>query len=170
MYLKLLEEAVLLEQGQSVPTRTECAASLSVSASIPDKYVPSPEQRMDLYRRIAAVQSEEEADELVDELIDRYGEPPRPVNNLISVALLRSDAARCRVSDIAQKNGSLVFTLEEFRLEPFSALCAREKYQKRLVLMPGEVPRFSLRLAKNEDPLRAARHVVEDYGKSLETE
>ena len=168
MYLKLLEEAVLLEQGQPLPTRTECAANLSVSASIPDRYVPSPEQRMDLYRRIANLRSEEEADELVDELIDRYGEPPRPVNNLISVALLRAAAAQCRINDLAQKGDRLVFTLDEFRLEPFSALCAQEKYTKRLLLMPGEVPRFSFRLAKNEDPLRAARQVVEDYGKALE--
>ena len=168
MYLKLLEEAVLLEQGQPLPTRTECAANLSVSASIPDRYVPSPEQRMDLYRRIAAVQNEEEADELVDELIDRYGEPPRPVNNLLSVALLRAKAAQCRINDLAQKGDKLVFTLDEFRLESFSALCARENYAKRLLLMPGEVPRFSFRLAKNEDPLRCARHVVEDYAKALE--
>ena len=169
MYLKLLEEAVLLEQGQPLPTRTECAANLSVSASIPDRYVPSPEQRMDLYRRIAAIRSEEEADELVDELIDRYGEPPRPVNNLISVALLRAAAAQCRINDLAQKGDRLVFTLDEFRLEPFSALCAQEKYTKRLLLMPGEVPRFSFRLAKGEDPLRAARQVVENYAEALET-
>ncbi len=168
MYLKLLEEAVLLEQGQPLPTRTECAANLSVSASIPDRYVPSPEQRMDLYRRIAAIRGEEEADELVDELIDRYGEPPRPVNNLISVALLRATAARCRISDLAQKGDKLIFTLEEFCLESFSALCAQEKYSKRMLLMPGDVPRFSFRLAKNEDPLRCARHVVEDYAKVLE--
>ena len=168
MYLKLLEEAVLMEQGQPVPSRTECAASLSVSAAIPDRYVPAPEQRMDLYRRIANLRSEEEADELVDELIDRYGEPPRPVNNLISVALLRADAARCRVSELTQKGDKLVFTLEEFRLEPFSALCAQERYSKRLLLMPGSVPRFSLRLGKNEDPLRAARQLVEDYGRALE--
>jgi len=123
---------------------------------------------MDLYRRIAGLRSEEEADELMDELIDRYGEPPRPVNNLISVALLRADAARCRVSDIAQKGGSLVFSLDEFQLAPFSSLCAREKYAKRLLLMPGDTPRFSFRLAKNEDPLRAARQVVEDYARELE--
>ena len=123
---------------------------------------------MDLYRRIAAVRDEKEADELVDELIDRYGEPPRPVNNLISVALLRADAARCRINDIRQKGDKLVFALDEFRLEPFSALCAQEKYAKRLLLMPGDVPRFSLRLAKNEDPLRAARQVVEDYAQALE--
>ena len=169
MYLKLLEEAVLLEQGQPLPTRTECAANLSVSASIPDRYVPSPEQRMDLYRRIAAIRSEEEADELVDELIDRYGEPPRPVNNLISVALLRAAAARCRINDLAQKGDRLIFTLDEFRLEPFSALCAHEKYSKCLLLIPGDTPRFSFRLAKGEDPLRAARQVVEDYAGSLET-
>ena len=70
--------------------------------------------------------------------------------------------------DLAQKGDKLVFTLDEFRLEPFSALCAREKYTKRLVLMPGDIPRFSLRLAKNEDPLRAARQVVEDYAQALE--
>ena len=123
---------------------------------------------MDLYRRIAAVRTEEEADELVDELIDRYGEPPRPVNNLISVALLRSAAARCSVSDISQKGDKLIFTLEEFSLKPFSELCAQEKYAKRLLLMPGDSPRFSLRLGKNDDPLRAARHLTEDYWKVLE--
>ena len=169
MSLKLLEEAVLLEQGQPLPTRTECAANLSVSASIPDRYVPSPEQRMDLYRRIAAIRGEEEADELVDELIDRYGEPPRPVNNLLSVALLRAAAAQCRINDLAQKGDRLIFTLDEFRLEPFSALCAQDKYSKRLLLMPGDVPRFSFRLAKGEDPLRAARQVVENYAEALET-
>ena len=123
---------------------------------------------MDLYRRIAAIRDEQEADELVDELIDRYGEPPRPVNNLISVALLRATAARCRINDLAQKGDKLVFSLDEFRLEPFSALCAQEKYARRLLLMPGDTPRFSFRLVKNEDPLRCARQVVEDYAKALE--
>ena len=94
MYLKLLEEAVLEERGEKPERPTECAADLSVAASIPDRYVPSPEQRMDLYRRIAAIRSEEDADDLTDELIDRYGDPPRTVNNLIAVALLRADAAR----------------------------------------------------------------------------
>ena len=91
MYLKLLEEAVLEERGEKPERPTECAADLSVAASIPDRYVPSPEQRMDLYRRIAAIRSEADADDVMDELIDRYGDPPRTVNNLISVALLRAE-------------------------------------------------------------------------------
>ena len=166
MYLKLLEEAVLTEQGQPVPQRTECAADLSIAASIPDRYVPAPEQRMDLYRRIAAIRNEEDADDLVDELIDRYGEPPRTVNNLISVALLRAAAAQAEITDISQKNGQLVFTLGRFSLEQFSGLCGMEKYKNRLLLTPGDVPRFTFRLRKGEDPLRLAQALVADYGEA----
>jgi len=168
MYLKLLEEAVLTEQGQPLPTRTECAANLSVAASIPDRYVPAAEQRMDLYRRIAAIRSEGDADDLVDELIDRYGEPPRPVNNLISVALLRADAARADISDIDQRNGALLFTLAKFDLRPISALAAGEKYKGRLLFSAGEKPYLSLKLRKTEDALRAARQLVADYAAGLE--
>ena len=160
MYLKLLEEAVLTEQGQTPPKRTECSADLSVAASIPDRYVPSPEQRMDLYRRIAAIRDESEADDLVDELIDRYGEPPRTVNNLISVALLRAAAAQAGVTDIAQKKGQLVFTLDQFDLERFSALCADPKFKDRLLLIPGDVPRFTLRLRSGDEPLRTAQALI----------
>ena len=160
MYLKLLEEAVLTEQGQTPPKRTECSADLSVAASIPDRYVPSPEQRMDLYRRIAAIRDESEADDLVDELIDRYGEPPRTVNNLISVALLRAAASQAGVTDIAQKKGELVFTLDHFELEPFSKLCADPKFKDRLLLLPGDVPRFTLRLRSGDEPLRTAQALI----------
>ncbi len=160
MYLKLLEEAVLTEQGQTPPKRTECSADLSVAASIPDRYVPSLEQRMDLYRRIAAIRDESEADDLVDELIDRYGEPPRTVNNLISVALLRAAASQAGVTDIAQKKGELVFTLDHFELEPFSKLCADPKFKDRLLLLPGDVPRFTLRLRSGDEPLRTAQALI----------
>ena len=163
MYLKLLEEAVLLEQGQEVPTRAECSANLSVAASIPDRYVPSPEQRMDLYRRIAAIREESDADDLVDELIDRYGEPPRTVNNLISVALLRADAARAGVTDIDQRNGCLLLTIPQFDLRQVSLLCGDRKYKGRLLFAAGELPYLSLRLKQGEDALRAARTLVADY-------
>ena len=163
MYLKLLEEAVLTEQGQTPPKRTECSADLSVAASIPDRYVPSPEQRMDLYRRIAAIRDESEADDLVDELIDRYGEPPRTVNNLISVALLRAAASQAGVTDIAQKKGQLVFTLDQFNLEQFSALCADPKFKDRLLLIPGDVPRFTLRLRSGDEPLRTAQALISAF-------
>ena len=163
MYLKLLEEAVLEERGEKPQRPTECAADLSVAASIPDRYVPSPEQRMDLYRRIAAIRSEADADDVVDELIDRYGDPPRTVNNLISVALLRAHAADNGISEISQKGTNLNFYLDGFDLQRVSALCAMEKYKSRLLFSAGEKPYLALRLKKGEDALKFGRKLVEDY-------
>ena len=163
MYLKLLEEAVLEERGEKPQRPTECAADLSVAASIPDRYVPSPEQRMDLYRRIAAIRSEEDADDVVDELIDRYGDPPKTVNNLISVALLRAAAADNGIAEISQKGTNLNFYLDGFDLQRVSALCGMEKYRSRLLFSAGEKPYLALRLKKGEDALKLGRKLVEDY-------
>jgi len=163
MYLRLLEEAVLEEQGLPITRRSECAADLAVSASIPDGYIPSPEQRMDLYRRIARIRDEEGADEILDELIDRYGDPPRSVNNLISVALLRTQAAKLGITEIAQKETLLRFSLPEPDFARISALCGQEKYRRRLLFSAGEKPHLALRLKKGDDTLRLARMVLSDF-------
>ena len=168
MYLQLLEEAVLTERGESAQIPAECAADLTVSASIPDRYVPSAEQRMDLYRRIALIRTEADADDMTDELIDRYGDPPRQVNNLIAVALLRSEAAACGVKEMLQKGNNLVFALHDFDLKRVSRLCGAERWKGRVLFSPGEKPALTLRLKKGEDPLKFARAIIEDYKKAGE--
>ena len=165
MYLQLLEEAVLTERGEPEKIPNQCSADLTVAASIPDRYVPSPQQRMDLYRRIALIRSESDADDLTDELIDRYGDPPRPVNNLISVALLRSEAARCGITELTQKGNNLVLGLAAFNLQEVSALCGGERWQGRLLFSPGEKAALTLRLKKGENPLSLARTLVGDYAR-----
>ena len=91
MYLKLLDEAVLEEKGEA-PKAPDCTADLNVTANVDKRYVERGEERMDLYRRMAAIRSQEDADDLLDEIVDRYGEPPRGVLNLIDIALLRAQA------------------------------------------------------------------------------
>lgn len=169
MYLQLLEEAVLTERGETQEIPADCSADLTVAASIPDRYVPSAEQRMDLYRRIASIRTEEDADDLTDELIDRYGDPPRPVNNLIAVALLRSDAARQGVTELTQRGNNLVFALSKFDLKRVSTLCAQDRWKGRVLFSAGDKPALTLRLKKGEDPLKYARAMVEDYSRT-ETE
>ena len=168
MYLQLLEEAVLTERGETVEKPLDCPADLTVTASIPDRYVPSAEQRMDLYRRIALIRNEQDADDITDELIDRYGDPPRSVNNLIAVALLRSGAAQCGVKELVQKGNNLVFALHRFDLRRVSELCAQQRWQGRVLFSAGEKPALTLRLKKGEDPLKFARLLVEDYEKTAE--
>ena len=122
MYLQLLEDAVLEEKGEKKKTAVECTADLAVSANIPSAYVASNQQRMDLYHRIAPLRSQEDASDLLDELMDRYGDPPKPVYALLDVALLRAGAARAGISDISQKERQVRFVLAEFSTEAIAAL------------------------------------------------
>ena len=163
MYLKLLEEAVLEEKGEKPKVHTECSADLAVSANIPDSYVESSEQRMDLYRRIALIRTEEEADDLTDEMIDRFGDPPPGVNALIHVALLRGEAQEAQITEISQKSGYLRFTLGDFDMAKVSALYGQAEYKGRVKVEAGEKPCLSLRLRSNRQIIEAARKFVADY-------
>ncbi|SMC53424.1 transcription-repair coupling factor [Papillibacter cinnamivorans] len=170
MYLMLLEEAVLEEKGERPVQAAECAADLAVSANIPERYVPSAEQRIDLYRRIALIRTKDDAEDMVDELIDRYGEPPASVRALISVALLRAAASAASITEISQKEGRLILTLAEFDLKHISSLCARREYKGKLLFSAGERPYLSLRVGKEEDILAAAEKVVAAYAQSKQAE
>ena len=161
LYLKLLEEAVLEERGEKPAEEVACTADLDVTANIDKQYVSSGEQRMDLYRRMAAVRSQEDADELLDEIVDRYGDPPKGVMNLLAIALLRAKAATLGISDISQKGRTLRFTYAQFSLEAVAAVCGADAYKKRVFFAPNaEKPLLTLNLAAGEDPLRAAQEFV----------
>ena len=163
MYMKLLSEAVLEARGIPVPQRAECSADLAVAANIPDRYISSPEQRMDIYRRIALIRTEEEADDLTDELIDRFGETPPGVNALIHVALLRGEAGKAGITDISQKQGYLRFTVSDFDMEKVSELYARPEYKGRLKVEAGSKPCLSLKIKSKTRVIDEARSFTRDW-------
>ena len=162
MYLKLLNDAVLEQQGREVPVRVECSADLTVAAYIPEGYVPAAEQRMDLYRRIAALRTASDRDELTDELLDRYGDVPPPVEALLDVALLRAAAMERGITDITQKGRQLLFSFDG-RIDPSAllAVCTMASYRSRTQLTAGASPRLTLYLQPKEEPLAAAGGLVE---------
>jgi transcription-repair coupling factor (superfamily II helicase) len=166
MYLKLLEEAVLEEKGEKPEKRADCAADLAISANIPEKYVPSGEQRMDLYRRIARIRTEEDADEMIAELIDRYGDPPKEAIALVSIALLRGEATKAGISEISQKAGYLRLRLSDFDMNRVSALYSKPEYKGRVKIEAGTVPVISLKLRSSKVVDEAARF-VRDYASAL---
>ena len=133
-----------------------------MNANIPERYVPSAEQRMDLYRRIAAIRTNDDASDLLDEMLDRYGEAPKSVLALLDVALLRAAAAKAGISDISQKKDVLKFTLGVFRPEALVSVCNLSKYKYRLTLAAGETPALSLKLKPGADVLETATELVED--------
>ena len=163
MYLRLLNDAVLEQQGRGKDIRPDCSADLATSAHIPERYVPSAHQRMDLYRRMAAIRTTEEASDLVDELTDRYGDPPKPVMALLDVALLRAAAADVFITDITQRAGVVAFTFDSrVDVPSLMAVCSMPGYRNRLRLSAGEPPRLRLHLAPGEDALSAAGKLTEE--------
>ena len=166
MYLKLLEEAVLEEKGEKSTSKVECTADLTVSAGIPEKYVPSAQQRMDIYRRIALIRSEEDCDDIIAELIDRYGDPPQQVVALTSIAMLRSEASQLGIKEISQKEGLLRFKLTDFNMESISKLYTLPDYTGRVKVVAGTDPILTLKLTGGFVVNEAVKF-VRSYGYAL---
>ena len=163
MYLKLLDEAVLEERGEA-PREPDCTADLNVTANVDKQYVARGEERMDLYRRMAAIRTQADADDLLDEIIDRYGDPPKGVLNLIEIALLRANARKVHIRDIRQKSGEVLFTLGDLNFQAFSALCAEAAYKNRIQLVAtAKEPTMKLRLAPGVDSLRQSKIFIQHY-------
>ena len=167
MYLKLLDEAVLEERGEK-PKDPECTADLNVTANVDQDYVSRGEERMDLYRRMAAIRTQEDADDLLDEIIDRYGDPPKGVLNLIEIALLRANAQKAGIKDIRQKAADILFTLTNLHFEAVSALCADEDYKNRVQFLANhKEPTLRLKLAGGVDSLRQVKTFIARYQQHL---
>ena len=165
MYLKLLDEAVLEEKGEA-PKLPDCTADLNVTANVDRDYVSRGEERMDLYRRMAAIRTQEDADDLLDEIIDRYGDPPKGVLNLIGIALLRAQAQQTGIQEIRQKAGDVLFTLHNLNFEAVSALCADPDYKARVQFVAtAKLPTLRLRLSSGVDSLRQSSVFIERYKK-----
>ena len=111
LYCKMLNEAVKREKGMAVEEVFETTIDLEIDAYLPENYVPSESQRLDIYKRIASIDSEDARDEMLDELIDRFGEPSKPVMNLLFVAMLRMEAHNAFIIDISQKGDVIIFTM-----------------------------------------------------------
>ena len=167
MYLKLLDEAVLEERGE-LPKEPECTADLNITANVDKEYVSRGEERMDLYRRMAAIRDQTDADDLLDEIIDRYGDPPKGVLNLIDVALLRANARKASVTDIRQKGNEVFFSLHNLNLEAISALCTEPAYKGRIqFIATAKTPTLKLKLSVGVDSLRQSKIFIEHMRKYL---
>ena len=103
LYCKMLDETLRTLKGEPLPEEDrEVSIELNVSAYLPEDYIPDETQRIELYQKIASVRSEEDRPEIMDELIDRFGDPPPAAENLVTVALIKAEAKRLgaeRISD-----------------------------------------------------------------------
>ena len=105
LYVKILEDAVNAEKGVQPKAERNCIVDLQVDAYIPESYIASSRLRMDVYRKIVTVSDNEEKRDLEDELLDRFGEPPKAVQNLVQVSLIRHAAMDAGFTQIEERMG-----------------------------------------------------------------
>lgn len=161
MYLRLLNEAIAEETGQPVPPAPEdCLIDLQIEAHIPDNYIESLSGRLDAYRKIAAVSTKEDESELLDEFIDRYGDPPKSIEGLITVALTRNMAAAAGIKEITQRSGQLMMYVKTATLEQVQRLA--EAFKGRVTADgAGENPYIAIKLTSKDVPCEVMQKAVE---------
>jgi len=161
LYIKLLNRAVLEEKGTPVEEEIECTVNLLLDALIPEKYVPFPAQRMALYKRIARISSVEDLEDVTDELVDRFGEPPRATLNLLHIALVHNLAVRCGFTSVREDGTGIHITPTRLDIDAWSELS--DEYPSRLrIVMAGE-PHVCLRPQKGDDVLALLQKMFEKY-------
>lgn len=151
LYIKLLNRAVLEEKGELSAPEAECTVSLDFDAYLPEKYIPYPAQRMALYKKIALIATEEDLSDMLDELCDRYGEPPKPTRNLLKIARIHSTAVSANMASIRQSGGEIHIYPRELDVGRWSEVAADFSEKLRL-LLPGEA-HLCLKIAKKEAAL-----------------
>jgi transcription-repair coupling factor (superfamily II helicase) len=153
MYIKLLEQAVNEERGeQEKAPEKECLVDLPIDAHIPEDYITSMPQRLQIYRRIADIKTADDVSDVLDELIDRFSDPPESVRGLIRISLIRSKAAENDIYEISSEGRRLCFKISDFDMEVVQHTAA--KFSGRLTVSAGGgKPCLYLRYSDGEDRL-----------------
>ncbi len=161
MYMELLQEAISEQTGKETVKKVECLVDLDISANIPEAYIPSLSHRLSIYRRIADIQTKEDRMDVIDELCDRFGEPPESVLGLMDIALLRGAAAKRGVYEISGDKTAIRFYLKEFR--PDAAGEWMKLLGNEAKLIPREPVHFLLPLKVGENISSKLRHLAEKW-------
>jgi len=159
MYLRLLSEAVAEKTGKQIEQKnTECLVDIQVDAYIPKSYVESMQNRIDLYKKIATIESQAEADDIMDEIIDRFSDPPKSVQGLIDVALLRNRAAALNVKEIVQRDDKITVSLLSVDMEKVSKIMTH--WSSRARFLATDSPAIVLTMQKGDTPLKLISDVL----------
>ena len=163
MYCRLLEEAVLELKDKARKDTAAAAAKVSsepvetvidlkVDAYISDGYIPSQGQKIAMYKRIASIRDASDAADIYDELTDRYGDMPKPVETLVNIALIKAMAMTCGITSISVKDGSVIFRVDPGRFPLRAAVSGLSaKYRRNFLFNASASPYFSVKAGELEN-------------------
>lgn len=168
LYCKMLNEAVKSLKGEVQAEPFDTTLELDVDAFIPPAYIPNEFQKLDIYKRIAVIENQEEREEMLEELIDRFGEPPKSVENLLAIALLKAKAHSCYYTEVKEMGEKIKFTFYfQAKINPASIAQFTEKYHGALqFIRDAKTPGFEY--LKNHNTRQKGAGTLETVGCILE--
>ena len=163
LYVKILNNAIAMAKGEELqPDKSECLIDITVDAYIPERYIAEAAGRIEAYKRIAAIETEEDAQDVLDELIDRYGDVPASVAGLVDISLVRVSAARAGIYEIGQKRDALIL---------YSDTLNAQRIKLAVAALPGRItvnssakPYLAVRVASGEKPLDILKQALNALG------
>ncbi len=161
LYIKILDEAVLEESGAKKPERIECVINIGRDSYIPKTYISSEAQRLDVYKKIARVENEADADDIADELLDRYGDLTPAVETLLDAALCRAQGAECGFTQIDEKGGAVVIYPAELDIAVWSEMS--DIFKGRILINPVARPFVTCRKPTKEPIFSFIRTLLKKY-------
>lgn len=166
MYCKLLDEVVKEMKGISIKEEQDVQIDLNVSSYIPENYIEDANQKIEVYQNIALCRTEEDIQNITDELIDRYGQMPDELEGLLEVARIKNLARTLGITKIAQKQQSVVlnFGREAFKTEWIDVLL--KEFRNQIKFSPGKDPYITYKLQNNSKVLQEIKNVLEALNKN----
>lgn len=173
LYCKMLNEAVRQAKGDNLAEDFETSIDLDMDAFIPPSYIPNEYQKLDIYKRVAGIENQEEAEEMTEELLDRFGDPPKSVTNLLAIAQVKAKAHRVYIKEIIQKGMTIRMMLHEHAQINAGRISELVKnYDGKVTFTAaGKNPVFVYHLVKNsrdagkQNVIGALSGFVEDLGR-----
>lgn len=150
-YCKLLDEVVKEMQGEEIIEEVDVQIDINVSSYIPDEYIENSSQKIEIYQNIALCRTEEDIQNVIDEIIDRYGHIPEEVNNLLEIARIKGLCKKSFVTKISQRRESIIFNFNanNFNMEIVDKLV--KKYRNEIKFSPGREPYITYKVADNSN-------------------
>lgn len=161
MYCKILQESVDEAQGAAKKPDSGVAIDISVNAYLPESYIENDNQRIDVYKKIAAIENESDKFEIEDELIDRYGDIPRFVQNIIDVSALKIKARECGVYEITQRGNSFELKFHGDTIDAKAIFALDALYPKRIKISASEKPVITFKADEGVNPLKYLSGLLE---------
>ena len=147
LYCKMLSEAVKEAKGIHTLEDFETTIDLNMDAFIPDSYISNEFQKLDIYKRIAGIETQQDYDDMLEELLDRFGEPSKAVMNLLAIARLKAIAHQGYVTEIKQMGKEVRITLyEKAKIDPAGIPLLMQKYRRGLSFKNEQEPKFILEI------------------------